>query len=129
MTMTKKEELILGIIKKDLIGIKKTLKDQEKQIKEIRKNGMDSEIHPAYHIDIQTGLSYTSGYCTGHIKLSEDVIELLGMTDKEIEKLISENKKISAKNKKYLAAVFKEVTESVKVKSKKHNDKKKKGKK
>ena len=123
--MEKKEKLIIGMLKSDLIGIKKTLKNQEQQLNDIRKNGIDSEIHPAYHIEIQTGLSYTQGYCTGHIKLAESVINLLGMSNAEIEELIADNKRISAENKKYLEDMFKDIKKRAKEKPKKLNDKKK----
>lgn len=114
--MTKKEELIIGIFKKDLTDLKKVLKDQEKQIAEIRKNGINTEVHPAYHIEIHTGLSYTSGYCTGHINCAKSAIELLGMTSKEIEELLAENKRISAENKKHLDEIFKEIDKTIKKK-------------
>ena len=105
--MTKKEELRVGILKKELIGIRKMLKEQDKQIKDIHKNGFDSEIHSAWHVDIQTGLSYTQGYCTGHIKAVEELIGLLEMADvKAIEDMLAENKKISTENKKYLKDIF-----------------------
>ena len=112
--MTKKEELIVGILKEDLKSIKKLLKEQEKQLNDIRKNGMDPDIHKAYRTEIQTGLSYTIGYCTGHIKSVESSVELLGMTDIEIEELIAENKRISAENKKHLDEVFGELKKRVK---------------
>lgn len=121
--MKKKEKLIIGILTKDLKGIQKTLKNQEEQLNDIRKNGINKEIHKAYHIEIQTGLSYTSGYCTGHIKLAESVIELLEMSSEEIEELIADNKRISAENKKHLDEVFKDTKNRVK---KKLNDNKKK---
>ena len=123
--MEKKEKLIINILKKDLIGIQKTLKNQETQLKDIRKNGISSEVHPAYHIEIQTGLSYTSGYCTGHIKLAESVINLLGMSSTEIEELIADNKRISAENKKYLDGIFNDIKKRAKEKPKKLNDNKK----
>lgn len=121
--MEKKEKLIIGILTEDLKGIKKTLKNQEEQLNDIRKNGINKEIHKAYHIEIQTGLSYTSGYCTGHIKLAESVIELLGMSSKEIEELIADNKRISAENKKYLKDMFDDIKKEIK-----SDDQKKKGK-
>lgn len=118
--MTRKDELIVGILKSELKYIRKLLKEQQKQIKDIDKNGFDTEIHPAYHIDIRTGLSYTSGYCTGHIKLAENVIELLSMKDaQEIENLIAENKKIESENKKYLAAMWKDIEEDIEKEDKK----------
>ena len=123
--MEKKEKLIINILKKDLIGIQKTLKNQETQLRDIRKNGMSSEIHPAYHIEMQTGLSYTSGYCTGHIKLAESVINLLEMSSTEIEELIADNKRISAENKKYLDGIFNDIKKRAKEKPKKLNDNKK----
>lgn len=123
--MTKKEELIIGILGENLKSIKKLLKGQEKELKEICKNGIDKHTHKAYHIDIYTGLSYTVGYCTGLIKTTEEAVDLLGMTDKEIEKLIAENKKISAENKKYLDGIFNEIKNELK----NHNDTKKKSKK
>lgn len=105
--MTKKEELIVGILKKELDYLKKFLKKQEKEIKHIHKNGFNSEMHRAYHMDVMTGLSYTSGYCTGHIKAVEEVLGLLDMADaKAIEDMIAENKKIEAANKKYLKELF-----------------------
>jgi len=118
--MTKKEELIIGILKKELIGIKKLLRAQDKQIKEIQKNGFDSEIHPANHIDIRTGLSYTQGYCTGHIKQTESIIELLEMSDaKDIEALLEENRKIEEENKQYLKDIFSDIRKRVKKENKK----------
>ena len=122
--MEKKEKLIIGILTEDLKGIKKTLKNQEEQLNDIRKNGINKEIHKAYHIEIQTGLSYTSGYCTGHIKLAESVIGLLGISNKEIEELIADNKRISAENKKYLKEMFDDIKKEIK-----SDDKKKKSKK
>ena len=113
--MSKKEELILGILEKDLKGIRKLLKEQKKQIKDIDKNGFDSEIHPAWHLDMRTGLSYTQGYCTGYIKMAEEVIGLLKLGDvKDVEELIAENKKIEAANKKHLDEVFDKVRSRIK---------------
>lgn len=109
-SMTKKEELIVGILKKELDYLKKFLKKQEKEIKHIHKNGFDSEMHRAYHMDVMTGLSYTSGYCTGHIKAVEEAIGLLEMADaKEVEDMIAENKRITAENKKYLKDIFADI--------------------
>lgn len=110
---SKKDELIIEILKKELKYIKKLLKEQDKQIKEIRKSGVDSEIHPAYHVDIQTGLSYTSGYCNGYIILAEQIIEMLESSCEDIEKMISENKRISAENKKYLDDIFAEIKKDI----------------
>ncbi len=110
--MNKKEKLIAQIIEEDLKSIKKQLKDQEAQIKDIEKNGMDPEIHPDNIIPIQTGLSYTQGYCTGHIKLAEDVLFLLNKKDaKDIKELIKENKAIEKKNKKYMDKLSKSLLE------------------
>jgi hypothetical protein len=115
--MSKKDKLILGIIEKDLKGIRKLLKEQEKQIRGIDKNGFDSEIHPAWYLDIRTGLSYTQGYCTGYIKKAEEIIGLLKLSDaKDVETLIAENKKIEAANKKHLKEVFDEVRSKIKKK-------------
>src|ERR1017187_9319617 len=105
--MTTKEILIVKILKEELKDIKKLLKSQEEQIKDIEKNGMDPEIHPDNIISIQTGLSYTQGYCTGHIKSVENVLMLLNKKGiKDIKKLIEENKKIDLQNKKYLHDLF-----------------------
>lgn len=126
MTMNKKEKLIIGIITSELKGIKKMLKDQNKQIKDIDKNGFDKEIHPGWHMDIKTGLSYTQGYCTGYIAHAEKFIELLNLKDeKEVEKLIEENKAIEKANKAEMKRVFDSVKERIKKKS---NDNKKKSK-
>lgn len=108
--MTKKDELIIGILKKELKHINKLLKDQEEQIENLKKNGFDSDVHPAHRIDIRTGLSYTQGYCTGHLVLAKNVIELLSMSNaRDIEALIEENKRIEQENKKRLKAMYKEL--------------------
>lgn len=113
--MTKKEELILEILEKDLKGIRTHLKSQEKEIEKLKKKGFDSDIHPAWHLDIKTGLSYTQGYCTGYISHSEQVISLLKLKDdKAVLDLIAENKKIEAANKKHLDEVFGEVKKRIK---------------
>ena len=39
--MNKKDELIAGILRKELKGIQKLLKSQEEQIADIAKNGFD----------------------------------------------------------------------------------------
>lgn len=113
--MTRKDELIIGILKKELKTIKNLLKEQERQIKDISKNGFDSEIHPAWHLDIGTGLSYTSGYCTGHIVLAERVMGLLKLSDaKDVEALLEKNRKIEAANKKYMDDVLSDIKKRVK---------------
>ncbi len=113
--MTKKEELIVGILKKELASIKKLLRSQNKQIKDIQKNGFDSEVHRANHIDIRTGLSYTQGYCTGHIKQTEAIIELLETLDtKGINAMLEENKKIEIENKKYLKKILRDIKKDIK---------------
>ncbi len=112
--MNAKEKLIAQLIEKDLKSIKKQLKDQEAQIKDIEKNGMDPQIHPDNVIPIQTGLSYTQGYCTGHIKLAEDILFLLNKKDaKAIKELIKENEAIEKKNKEYMDKIFKSLKKRV----------------
>ncbi len=126
--MTKKDELIIGILRKELISIKKCLKDQKNQISDIKKNGFDKEIHKGNRDSIWTGLHYTQGYCTAHIWMTKKVIDLLKLSDyRDVEALIEENKAIDKSNKlefkKLFDAVNKEVT------PKKSNDNKKKNKK
>lgn len=97
--MTKKEELILEIIKSRMEPLKSLGEEQEDQLKDIRKNGY-GDIHPANQESVVTGLSYTHGYTVGHNVLAESIIELLGMTDDEIVQLNLENERIEAENKK-----------------------------
>lgn len=111
--MTKKEQIIVGMLKSDCLELNKVLRAQNKQIKDISKNGF-KDIHPAYHIDIRTGLSYTQGYCTGAISVAESTMSLLSMSLPEINKLIKENKRISAENKKYLDGIFNEINKRIK---------------
>jgi len=123
--MNKKEKLIVGILKQELKGIKKCLKDQESQISDIKKNGFDKEIHKKNRDSIWTGLHYTQGYCTAHIWMTEKFLSLLSLKNhKEVKKLINENEAIKKENK----AEFKRVFNEAKKKLKATNDKKKKNK-
>lgn len=121
--MNKKEKLIAGILKKELKGIKKTLKDQEQQISDIKKNGFSKEIHKGNRDSIWTGLHYTQGYCTAHIWMTEKFLSLLSLkSHKEVENLIKENKAIEKSNKAEMKKVFDKAIKLI-------NDKKKKSKK
>lgn len=115
--MTKRDELITDMLKKDLKGIKNTLKDQEKALKDLKDNGF-GEIHKGNRAGIWDGYNYTIGYCSGHIQLAEDVISMLEMSLPEINKLIAENKRIEELNKKELKRVFDLVGKSLKEKTK-----------
>ena len=115
--MTKRDELITDMLKKDLKSIKKTLKDQEVALKDLKDNGF-GEIHKGNRAGIWDGYNYTIGYCTGHIKLAEDVISMMKMNLPEINTLIAENKKIEEANKKELKRVFDLVGENLKGKAK-----------
>ena len=127
--MNRKDKLIIGILKKDLKSIKKTLKDQEEQIADIEKNGFDKEIHKDNRLSIRTGLSYTQGYCTGHICLTEKIIHLLQKSDaRDIEAIIEEDRIVSKKNKAEMKKLFDGIKKSFKEKTKKLNDNKKKSK-
>jgi hypothetical protein len=123
--MTKKDELIIGILKKELISIKKCLKDQEEQISTIKKNGFDKNVHKGNRDSIWTGLHYTQGYCTAHIFMTKKVIDLLKLSDyKDVEALIEENKAIEKSNKLEFKKLFVEIgKETTPIKS---NDNKKK---
>ena len=115
--MTKRDELITDMLKKDLKSIRKTLKDQEEALKDLKDNGF-GDIHKGNRAGIWDGYNYTIGYCTGHIKLAEDVISMIGMSLPEINKLIAENKKIEEANKKEMKRVFELVDKSFKEKTK-----------
>lgn len=118
--MTKKEELIVGILKKELIHINKMLKEQELQIADITKNGFDKEIHKGNRDGIWTGLHYTLGYCTAHIYNTKGFIELLKLKDhKAVEKLIKENETIEKQNKAELKKIFDDIKKNVQKKTSK----------
>lgn len=122
--MKNKDTLIIEILEKDLKGVRKVLKDQEAQIKDISKNGFDPEIHPGWHLDIRTGLSYTQGYCIGYIAHAEKMVGLLKLKDANaVLSLIEENKKIEAANKKHLDEVFGDIKKRLKA-TEKNEDKK-----
>ncbi len=115
--MNKRDKLIIGILEEDLIGIKKVLKDQNKQIKELDKNGFNKDVHPGWYLDIRSGLSYTQGYCNGYINHAEKMTDLLTLEDeKAVLELIKENKRISAENKKHMDEVFKDLKKRIKTK-------------
>lgn len=115
--MNKRDKLIIGILEEDLIGIKKVLKDQNKQIKELDKNGFNKDVHPGWYLDIRSGLLYTQGYCNGYINHAEKMTDLLKLEDeKAVLELIKENKRISAENKKHMDEVFKDLKKRIKTK-------------
>ena len=111
--MTKKEQTIIGMLEKDIADLKKVLRNQNKQLKDINKNGF-KDVHPAFQIDIKSGLSYTQGYCTGAITAIETNTALLSMSLSELNKSIEESKKIVEENKKYLDGIFNEINKRIK---------------
>jgi len=112
--MTTKDELIFGILNKELKSIKKLLKEQEEQLNDIRTNGFDKEIHPDNHESILTGLSYTIGYCTCKIEETKKVLNLMKLDVGGITKLIEKNKEIEKTNKKELDKMFGEIRKRIK---------------
>ena len=105
--MTRKDELIIEILNKELKGIKKLLKEQEDYLNTIKKKGFDKEIHPGNHESILSGLNYTIGYCTCKIEETKKIIRLLKKSDyRDIEEIIEKNKEIEKMNKENLVAVF-----------------------
>lgn len=111
--MTKKEQIIIGMLEKDISELKKVLRKQNKQLKDINKNGFE-DVHPAFQIDIKSGLSYTQGYCTGAIAAAESNAALLNMSLSDLNKSIEESKKVAEENKKYLDGIFQEINKRIK---------------
>lgn len=108
--MTKKDELIIYILRKELKGIKKLMDESQSDLDSIRKNGFDKEIHHGNHYDILTGLAHTIGYCTCKIHDTKGIISMLKKGDyRDIETLIEHNKEIEKKNKKMLDELFDKV--------------------
>lgn len=113
--MTKKDELIIGILNKELKSVKKLLKEEQAQLDDISKNGFDKEIHPGNHESILTGLSYTIGYCTCKIEETKKTIYLLKQVDAEsIEAIIEKDREIEKLNKKEFDRVFGEIRKRIK---------------
>jgi len=124
--MTTKDELITGILNKELKSIKKLLKEQEAQLNDIRTNGFDKEIHKSNHENILTGLSYTIGYCTCKIEETKKILSLMKLDVGGITKLIEKNKEIEKLNKKEMDKIFREITRRVEETSAKNKIKAKK---
>jgi len=106
--MNNKEKLITDIIKRDLEGIVRLGKDQEKMLDDLRKNGY-GDIHPFYQDEMKSGISYSYGYTVGHKCLAEIVLEFLEMTEEEIQEHIAESERIAKENKKYAKKLLKEI--------------------
>jgi len=124
--MSKKDELIIGILNKELKSIKKLLKEQEATLEDIRINGFDKEIHKSNHESILTGLSYTIGYCTCKIEETKKIIYLLKQVDaKAIETIIEKNREIEKLNKKEMDKMFGEIRKRIKDTSEKNKINKK----
>jgi hypothetical protein len=104
--MTNKEKIIIDILKKDLESIVKVGEEQEKLLKDLRDNGY-GDIHTLYRDEMKSGVSYTHGYSVGHKVLAEQVIELLNMTEDEINSKIEDDKRIEEENKKYMENLLK----------------------
>ena len=102
--MNAKEKLIIKIIESGLKPIIKIGKDQEKMIKDLRKNGY-GDVHPFHMDEMKSGISYTHGYAIGHKCLAETVLELLKMTESEVQEYIDENLKIEKENRKYMKTI------------------------
>jgi len=98
--MKDKEKLIYDIINSGLKSISKLGKQQEKIIKNLRKDGY-GDIHPFYKDEMKSGASYTHGYTVGHLSLAKNIIDLLKMSEEEIIELNVENKRIEQQNKDY----------------------------
>jgi hypothetical protein len=106
--MTNKEKLIIDIITKGLESIIKVGEEQEKMLKNLRDNGY-GDIHSFYKDEMKSGISYTHGYSVGHKILAKKVIELINMTESEIESQIEEDKKTEEENKKYMNKLLKSI--------------------
>ncbi len=114
--MTKRDELIITILTKDLKSLKKLLSDHQKQLNAIRKKGFDKEIHPGNRFNIATGLSYTIGYCTCKIEETKGIIDLLKKDAKGIQFIIDHNKKIEELNNKTMKELFNKIRTNIKTK-------------
>ena len=106
--MKDRDKLICDIIKSGLKNIDKLGKQQEKIIKDLRKDGYD-DIHPFYKDEMKSGASYTHGYTVGHLNLASNILDLLKMTTEEIIEYNIENERISNENKKYMKNLRKEM--------------------
>ena len=101
-----KEKLIRQIINDGKEGLEKTLKDFEERLADFKKNGPPKEMHPEMAKGHEASLTYTQGYCIGHLSLLEEINDLLSMNTDDIRELIKENEKISEANRKHLDEVF-----------------------
>ena len=106
--MEDKEKLIYDIIKSGLKGISKLGKQQEKMIKDLRKDGY-GDIHPFYKDEMKSGISYTHGYTVGHLALANDILDLLKMSEEEIVELNKKNKDIERQNEEYMKNLSEEM--------------------
>lgn len=113
--MNKKEKLIYKVLNDGSEGLKKTKKNHEEMIKDYQTNGF-GDMHPNNIGSYKTGLSYTHGYCIGHLELLKEINSLLSMSVNEIKELISENEKISIENDKYMNSLLDEIKKKYKSK-------------
>ena len=110
--MNRKEQLIIQIIESELESIKKTGRQQEDMLKDLNTNG-NGDIHPDSVESIKMGLSYTHGYSIGHSCLSDKVLELLRMTEDEIQESINESNRISKENKIYTDKILSKIKKKI----------------
>jgi len=106
--MNKKEKLISQVLNDGIESLKKTKQNHEEMIKDYQNNGF-GDMHKDNIEDYKTGLSYTHGYCIGHLELLKKINSLLDMSVDEINELISDNEKIKLENEKYMSDLLNEI--------------------
>lgn len=111
--MNDKEKLILQVLNESKESLEKTKLDHEEMMKDFKENGY-GDVHTNNIESIKTGLSYTHGYCIGHLELLKKINSLINMSEDEIKELIKENEEIAAQNKKHMDEVLKEIKNKLK---------------
>lgn len=104
--MNEKEQLIHQILNEGKENLEKLLKEYEERIEDYRKNGLPEGWHPAHEKGYEASLTYTQGYCIGHLELLKNINSLLESNTDEIKDVIAENERISELNRKHFDEVF-----------------------
>lgn len=107
--MNEKEQLIHQLINDGRASLERTLKEHEEWIEDYRKNGLPKDCHPSNEKGYESGLTYTQGYCIGHLELLKKINSLLESNTDEIKDVIEENKRIEEENRKHMDEVLSKI--------------------
>lgn len=104
--MNEKETLIHDLINDGRESLEETLKEYEERLEDYRKNGLPEGWHPNHEKGYEASITYTQGYCIGHLELLKQINALLDSDVDGLKDLIQKNIEISEANRKHFDEVF-----------------------